>query len=222
MQTIYPEKILREHISSNKQVNRKGELLIFSDNHKLKIDTPTAFKQKSTGKQYSIGSVWLYLKYKQEPLSIYMNECRKEKIDPISTMDKDSLVQYFIHGVEDIEIYDKELAEKTVVFLGKKREGEDVLERPKSSKHQNLIDQNPKLRILECLFNKEKQTLNRNTYLRSLSSSLSFESLLTTCRKTFMRSSNDNKSQSINLRTSFLDELLSGECKIHNKFSRSG
>lgn len=212
MQTIYPEKILREHISSNKQINRKGEFIIFSDNQKLKLDTPTAFKQKSSGKQYSIGSVWLYLKFKHEPLSVYMNECRKEKIDPISTMDKDSLVQYFIHGIEDIEIYDKDLAEKTVVLLGKKREGEELLDRPKSNKHQILIDENPKLRILECLYSREKLTLNRNTILRSLSSNLTFESLLTSCRKTFMRSSNENKSQNINLRASFLDELLSGEC----------
>ena len=85
---IDPLLILREHITQNKKIERKGPYLYFSNKIKLKIDTPTACKQQHTGKQYTLGSIWLYLVHKDDNLPAYLNKANKEKIETISLRDK--------------------------------------------------------------------------------------------------------------------------------------
>ena len=85
---IDPLLILREHFTQNKKIERKGQYLVFSNKIKLKIDTATACKQQITGKQYTLGSIWLYLISKDDSLSTYMNKANKEKIETISLTDK--------------------------------------------------------------------------------------------------------------------------------------
>jgi tRNA splicing ligase len=85
---IDPLLILREHIQQNKKIERKGPYLYFSNKIKLKIDTPTACKQQHTEKQYTLGSIWLYLMNKDDNLASYMSKANKEKIETISMRDK--------------------------------------------------------------------------------------------------------------------------------------
>ena len=85
---IDPLLILREHIQQNKKIERKNDYLYFSNGIKLKIDTPTACKKQHTDKLYTIGSIWLYLMNKDEPLTSYMAKANKEKIETVSLSDK--------------------------------------------------------------------------------------------------------------------------------------
>ena len=80
--------ILREHIQQNKKIERKGAYLVFSNGTKLKLDTPTACKQQNSQKQYTLGSIWLYLISKDDNLGAYMNKANKEKIETITLRDK--------------------------------------------------------------------------------------------------------------------------------------
>jgi hypothetical protein len=63
--------------------------LIFSNGVKLRLETPTAFIQSQTDKkQYTLGSLWFYLKHRDDPLSVYKAELQKEKIDTVVGVDK--------------------------------------------------------------------------------------------------------------------------------------
>lgn len=86
---IDPILILKEHIQQRKKIEKQGHNLVFSDGIRLKIDTPTAFIQSQTDKkQYTLGSLWFYLKHRNDPLHVYKSELQKERIDTVVGIDK--------------------------------------------------------------------------------------------------------------------------------------
>jgi hypothetical protein len=86
--TIDPLLILKEHIQQNKKVDRQGAYLLFSDGLKLRLDLPTACIQSQSNKQYTLGSLYYYLKHRSDPLATYIKEIQKERIDTVAGMDK--------------------------------------------------------------------------------------------------------------------------------------
>lgn len=86
---IDPLIILKDHIKENKKIDKHGDHLIFSDGMKLNLNTPTAFIQSSSEKkQYTLGSLWFYLKHRNDPLSVYKTELQKERIETVIGIDK--------------------------------------------------------------------------------------------------------------------------------------
>lgn len=86
--TIDPILLLKDHFSNNKKIEKQGNTLAFEDGTKLKIDTPTAVVQAQTKKQYTLGSLWLYLLHRNDKLAAYIKECQKERIDTVNGIDK--------------------------------------------------------------------------------------------------------------------------------------
>jgi len=170
-------------------------------------------------------------------LSNYMNIANKEKIDAITQRDKSHILDFFVKNVDDVEIIDHDLRPKTMIFLGKKKEGDDlemVMEEEMNSaanenkviKENNENDKNnnlnkpkeildPHLVVIDYLNKIEKRTVNRNSVLRSFTNHYSFENLLKICQKHFMKAKPfQNAFQE---QVSFLDELLSGESDFSEK-----
>ena len=89
---IDPILLLKEHIQQEKKIEKQGPNLVFSDGVKLKLDTPTAFIQsQSDNKQYTLGSLWFYLKHRNDPLTVYKTELQKERIDTVVGIDKGNI-----------------------------------------------------------------------------------------------------------------------------------
>lgn len=86
--TIDPILLLKEHIQQNKKIEKQQNYLVFSDGIRLKLDTPTACKKSQSNKQYTLGSIWFYLKHRGDLLKTYINECQKEGIETVASMDK--------------------------------------------------------------------------------------------------------------------------------------
>lgn len=86
--TVDPLLLLKEHVQSSKKIEKQVGYLLFSDGVKLHLDTPTACIQSQTNKQYSLGSLWFYLKHRTDSLATYIKECQKESIDIVSSLDK--------------------------------------------------------------------------------------------------------------------------------------
>lgn len=220
---LHPELTLREYIQTNKAITKKGNLLYFSDSMTIKADTPTPFIQSSTKKNYTIGSIWFYLKFKDEQLTSYMNQCRKEKMDSVTNRDKNDIIQFFIHGVDDVEIYDKGFTEKQEKLLGQKRENERIEQDNKQKKEiiaktENKVKiqseslyEDPNLAIIDYITTHERNNINRNSILRI--PYLKFENIVKVCRKKFMKGASNNEERR-NQNFSFLDELLNNESKI--------
>lgn len=221
------ELILREYFQMNKSINKVGENLIFDNSISIRADTPTPFIQnKLTGKKYNIGSLWHYLKFKDEPLGVYVNECRKEKLDHIQNKDKEAIREYFLHGNDNIDIFDKEFNNSNNELLGKKHlkeesndnkqnanstdnnKNNDIKEEKKDTAILQYSDSS--LNVIHFMSLKDRNNINRNSILRV--SNIKFDNVLSLCRKTFMKSS-QNKEENKNIRNSFLEELLISNSK---------
>jgi hypothetical protein len=86
---IDPIVLLKEHIREEKRIEKHGDNLIFSNGMKIKCNTPTAFLQSSSEKkQYTLGSLWFYLKHRNDPLPVYKTELQKERIETVVGIDK--------------------------------------------------------------------------------------------------------------------------------------
>lgn len=229
-----PELLLRDYIQKGKLITKKDNMLYFSaDNISLKLDTPTPFIQKSTNKQYSIGVLWFYLNNKDIQLNTYVTNCRKEKIDNVSSLDKPQIVQFFIEGVNEVQIYDKSLIESCKVSIISGNQTNEInnfnkdkavkLTENKENDNNNFnlndlpLDEDPNKRIMQYLMLKEKKTLNRNSLIRI--PSLRFDYLLSIAKKTFMKNQTVDqlrpKNDPIKLKNTFLDELAANEGKTY-------
>lgn len=170
-QLIQPELILREYFQTSKPIKRKENNLIFSDNIVLKLDTTTAFYQKSNNRYYSVGTLWFWLNNRNETISLYWNECRKEKIEPVSNMDKEKLRLFFVEGQDDVDIYHKDKIESTRVLLGNKRpqEGKElnILSNDKSNNNRINFDKSDLIKNPDVHSNihNNKELLSNNTLL---------------------------------------------------------
>ena len=138
---------------------------------------------------------------------------------------------------------DEALRPKTLIFLGKKKEGESLdklmdreakeeieggsqsqsktskekrrdKETSKSRRHRQ-DEMDPNLRIMEYIYNKQKNSLIRNFLMRPTNQTINYDNLFSVCRRFFTKS--NHKDNSHHETMSFLDELLSGEDLSGNK-----
>jgi hypothetical protein len=86
--TIDPLVILKDHLQNNKKIEKQGNYLLFSDEAKLKLDTPTACVPVASGRRYNIGSLWLFLKHRGTSVASYIRQCMELKVEQVSAMDK--------------------------------------------------------------------------------------------------------------------------------------
>lgn len=216
-----PELILRDHLQSKKQIEKKGDSLVFENSQLIKLNTPTPFMQ-SQEKYYTIGSIWKFLLLIEMPLHTYINECRKDKIEHIANKDKQALKNFFLLGKDDVEIYDKDYYSK-VGLLGKKhelkeenKEESEEKERKKEKKEDKEYKySDPSLIVINYLRLKENSQSNRNSILRC--SNYKFDGILSLCRRNFMKISG-NVEENKNVKDSFFEELTSSQSKSYKCF----
>ncbi len=106
---IDPLDYLRKNIQKSKRIIREGDNLVFEDGIKLPLDQQTALTKE---KHYTLGSLWLFLKYKEEKITDYIKETQKQAVEPVVTTDKEKLINFFIKNIDDNNILDNEIRQK--------------------------------------------------------------------------------------------------------------
>ena len=233
--TIDPLLLLREHIQSNKKIELQGKYLSFQDGTKLKVDTPTACFNHQTDKQYTLGSLWLFLKHKDDSLTIYRQESTKAGIDTVVGVDKDDIKKFFLENDDNVDVINQDLRSKTLIFLGKKKHGdnfEKIIENEHKTSKQTTTDKNdvkdarplvkkprieeqdPNLRVMDYIYTREKKSLNRNSVLKPIQNPPNFADLLKLCCKIFLQVKGGQRQAET---LSFLDELISADDLKGNK-----
>ena len=168
IRTIDPLDYLRKNIKQNKNIIREGDSLIFEDGVKLPLNVPTALMSVNhKEKHYTLGSLWLYLKFK-ENLKDYITETQKQKIEFVESIDREKIIDVFIKDMDNINILDNEIRPKTLITLGKKTKGThlDIFYKDKNAKpedakkklmmkQQELKDKN--LCIMDYIYSHEKK-----------------------------------------------------------------
>ena len=216
IRTIDPLDYLRKNIKQNKNIIREGDNLIFEDGVKLPLNVPTALMSANhKEKHYTLGSLWLYLKFK-ENLKDYITETQKQKIEFVESIDREKIIDFFIKDMDNINILDNEIRPKTLITLGKKTKGThlDIFYKDKNAKpedakkklmmkQQELKDKN--LCIMDYIYSHEKKSLNRNSLMKPPENNLSFEHLLSMTKKIFTSEGGLKEQEEAK---SFLDELI--------------
>ena len=216
IRTIDPLDYLRKNIKQNKNIIREGDNLIFEDGVKLPLNISTALMSANhKEKHYTLGSLWLYLKFK-ENLKDYITETQKQKIEFVESIDREKIIDFFIKDMDNINILDNEIRPKTLITLGKKTKGThlDIYYKDKNAKpedakkklmmkQQELKDKN--LCIMDYIYSHEKKSLNRNSLMKPPENNLSFEHLLSMTKKIFTSEGGLKEQEEAK---SFLDELI--------------
>ncbi len=216
---IDPLDYLRKNIQKSKRIIREGDNLVFEDGIKLPLDQQTALTKE---KHYTIGSLWLFLKYKEEKITDYIKETQKQAVEPVVTTDKEKIINFFIKNIDDDNILDNEIRSKTLITLGKKTKRDNLNdlyrdrnnkneENKKKEKYLNLLKQrddelkDSNLSIMDYIYSHEKKSLNRNSLMKPPENYLSFEHLLGITKKIFTQEGGLKERQE---EKSFLDELI--------------
>jgi hypothetical protein len=218
---IDPLDYLRKNIQQNKKIIRDGDNLIFEDGVKLPLNNPTALRYQSSSKKdkhYSLGSLWLFLKFK-ENLKDYYIQTQEQKIEIVESNDREKILDFFISDMDNVDILDNEIRPKTLITLGKKKKGDnlDLFYKDKSNpeetkkkekyllmiKQQELKDKN--LCIMDYIYSHEKKSLNRNSLMKPPENNLGFEHLLSMTKKIFTLEGGLKEQEEAR---SFLDELI--------------
>jgi len=92
-----------------------------------------------------------------------------------------------------------------------KRRGKET----STQKRHRHDEMDPNLRVIEYIYNKQKNSLNRNLLMRPSNNTINYDNLFSLCRRFFTKSNHKDTSQHETM--SFLDELLSGEDLSGNK-----
>jgi hypothetical protein len=210
LRSIDPLLYLRTNIQQNKTIRRERENLVFEDGTRLPINTPTAIIQAQSKIQYNIGSLWFYLKHREDSLAVYAKECFNEGMQCVIGLDKEKIADYFIRNIDNIDLIDKELKTKTLIFIGKKIKGESFRDLDKKEHNENNIHlkdinkniekeknnrkkdelSDPNLLIMDYIYLNEKKSLNHNSMLKPVDNIQSYENLLNFCKKIFLKEGN--------------------------------
>jgi len=142
---IDPLEYLRKNIQKNKKIVRDEDYLLFEDGIKLPLYKQTALlskqktKEDEENKHYTLGSLWLFLKFKEEKLSLtdYLREAQKQDIEPVVGTDKDKIIDFFKNSNDNVDILDNEIRPKTLITLGKKKKGDSLEELYKDKSNKN-------------------------------------------------------------------------------------
>jgi hypothetical protein len=223
IRTIDPLDYLQKNIQQNKNIIREGDNLIFEDGVKLPLNKPTPLKSSSKkdnkDNHYSLGTLWLFLKFKDN-LKDYIIESQKQKIQTVDPNDREKIIDFFMRGLDCVDILDNEIRPKTLITLGKKKKGDnlDIYYKDKNNKPEDnkkkekllyLMKQeelkDKHLCIMDYIFSYEKKSLNRNSLMKPPENNLSFENLLSITKKIF---TSENGLKEKEEAKSFLDELI--------------
>lgn len=147
MSTTYdPINLLRDYTLTNKRIDVSSNTHIFFGNVKVSLQHLTAWRRKSDGSPYNIGSLWLFLKHMRDNafnMMAYMNDVRKFKVDSVNKIDQSEIMEYFTGVKDTTDAIDEDKRTSTMIERVKAEEEHkvavrEVLERPLSTKESIL------------------------------------------------------------------------------------
>lgn len=118
MEKIDPIALLRNFTIKKKTIKQKEGNLIFGSK-KLSMATKTAWRPKNSEKRYTLGDLWLFLKYKLNnsgPFNQYYTEISKlkdftKKIQIVSAPHQSDIIKYFSGEIDVTDNIDENLRE---------------------------------------------------------------------------------------------------------------
>jgi hypothetical protein len=98
---VDPLELLRGVYTEGKKVRLKDKSLIFEKEIKLSLTQLTAWVSPISGKQYSLGSLWLYMENHLKRIPDYINKVTELGVDNVTISDRPEIVNYFLGKISE-------------------------------------------------------------------------------------------------------------------------
>ncbi len=93
---VDPLDLLRAAYTEGKHVRLKDKQLIFEKDVRVALGQPTAWVSPLTKKQYSVGSLWLYLEFRMGHVTNYLEKISEYGVDNVTISDRTEIDNYFL------------------------------------------------------------------------------------------------------------------------------
>jgi hypothetical protein len=105
---VDPLELLRAVYTEDKKVRLKDKNLIFDKDIKLPLSQPTAWVSPLSHKQYSLGSLWLFLESHLKRINDYILKVTELGVDNVTISDRDEIANYFLGKIKDSQCINQE------------------------------------------------------------------------------------------------------------------
>lgn len=85
---VDPIELLRAVYTEDKKVKLKDKHLIFEKDVRLPINQPTAWVSPLSTKQYSVGSLWLFMENHLKRINDYITKVSEYGLDSVTISDR--------------------------------------------------------------------------------------------------------------------------------------
>ena len=80
---------------NNKRVKLKDKYLLFEKDIRMPLNMPTAWVSNLTKKQYTLGSLWLFMEYHVKNVTDYINKISDYGVENVVISDREEIAKYF-------------------------------------------------------------------------------------------------------------------------------
>lgn len=98
---VDPLELLRAVYTENKKARLKDKYLVFEKDIRLPLSQATAWVSPISKKQYTLGSLWLYLEYHLKHITDYITKITEYGVDNVTISDREEIVNYFMGKIND-------------------------------------------------------------------------------------------------------------------------
>lgn len=98
---VDPLELLRAVYTEQKKARLKDKYLIFEKDIRLPLSQPTAWVSPISKKQYTLGSLWLYIESHLKHITDYINKITEYGVDNVTISDREEIVNYFTGKIND-------------------------------------------------------------------------------------------------------------------------
>lgn len=174
-----PLELLRAAYSESRRVKLKDKQLVFEKDVRVPLGQSTAWVSPVSKKQYSVGSLWLYLEFHTGHVADYLNKISEYGVDNVIISDRAEIDAYFLGKASESQCINQEiklqLATKNISKTREQPAGgfDEQADPAKKLKTENL---SPELQVIEFISKFERPTSSKTRSLRCPNKS--FESLL--------------------------------------------
>ena len=97
---VDPLELLRSAYTEDKKIKLKDKYLIFDKDVKLPLTQQTAWVSPISNKQYTLGSLWLFLEFHLKKINDYITKITEYGVDNVTISDRDEIANYFLGKIK--------------------------------------------------------------------------------------------------------------------------
>jgi hypothetical protein len=102
-------ELLKNAYSHNRHAKLRDGMIVFEKDGRFPLSQPTAWVAKQSGKNYSLGALWLYLESQTGRLHEYMEKVTELGVESVIKPDRKEIEAYFISGDERYSCINQQL-----------------------------------------------------------------------------------------------------------------